>query len=333
MTRASSLFLPDADNARAIDANVRSRLCGSFSWLSESFDDLDFRAGETEDWLARPVDFGFYYDLASAKYHDAAATDTETARDTVARLIRSVRSNRSAERTVAIRNLSPSEYDEREIDCLVRWFDIEPENRMALLPLSEEELRDATQGLKKALSFIEKNAPDFWGELEAVTTEFIFAKPGPGARFKFGGASAFTLWGAVALNGVTHPNWWDYVVRIVHEYSHSLLFGIAAEEELVRNDPKERYMSPLRGTPRPIDGIYHACYVSARQFLLKDILLARLAQSENEPDRDTMIAEFSETRRKSEESYKDCMTVLEEHADLTDLGKQVLDDTAAYMRA
>ena len=39
---------------------------------------------------------------------------------------------------------------------------------------------------------------------------------------------------------------------LVHESSHVLLFGVAAEEPLTRNPGTERYASPVRRDPRPI---------------------------------------------------------------------------------
>ena len=43
--------------------------------------------------------------------------------------------------------------------------------------------------LTRALGRIEAVAPEVWGELQALTTEFIFATPGAEARISFGGAS------------------------------------------------------------------------------------------------------------------------------------------------
>ena len=89
-----------------------------------------------------------------------------------------------------------------------------------------------------------------------------------------GGASSFSLWGALALNSEAHPDWWQYIPRLIHEYSHNLLFGIARNEPLVFNDPEERYESPLRQDLRPMDGIYHALFVSAREALAMRAILS-----------------------------------------------------------
>ncbi len=333
MTDANSLFLPSAEAARAIDANIRARLRESLPWLAESFTSLDVEPAETEEWFAQPVDFGFYYDLASAKHHDGEPIASDAIQANARRLADSVSCGRGAAARVekiAIKNLSDEFYDAREIDCLVRWFDLEPENRMALLPLEPEEFDAAKRNLTRALEFIRVRVPECHGELEALTTEFVFAKPGSGAKLSFGGASSFALWGAVALNGQAHPHWFEYIPRVVHEYSHNLLFGLAADEALVENDPEERYKSPLRGTLRPIDGIYHACYVSARETYLMDRVLSS-DEEDSTRDEKALSAYAREYRLRSQAAYNDCAIVLREHARPTALGKRILEDVAAYM--
>ena len=69
-------------------------------------------------------------------------------------------------------------------------------------------------------------------------------------------------------------DWWQYIPRLIHEYSHNLLFGIARNEPLVFNDPEERDESPLRQDLRPMDGIYHALFVSAREALAMRAILS-----------------------------------------------------------
>jgi HEXXH motif-containing protein len=53
-------------------------------------------------------------------------------------------------------------------------------------------------------------------------------------------------------------------VSLAHEAAHSLLFGLAVGGQLTENDAAERYSSPLRRDPRPMEGVAHATYVTAR---------------------------------------------------------------------
>lgn len=85
---------------------------------------------------------------------------------------------------------------------------------------------------------------------------------GDGARF--GGAASVLLWGAVVLNPVLVKDRADLAEALAHETAHALLFGLVLGANLTLNDPAERFASPLRSDPRPIEGLVHAVYVLAR---------------------------------------------------------------------
>lgn len=135
----------------------------------------------------------------------------------------------------------------------------------------------------------------------------------------------------MALNGRAHAEWWEYLPRLVHEYSHNLLFGLAADGALVLNDPAERYRSPLRDAQRPIDGIYHACYVSAREVVAMDRILQALPRMDLGEEAAAVRKYCEAIRKRSTEAHQDCKAVIDEHANLTDLGKSVMHDTAEAM--
>lgn len=327
-------FLPSVAVARSVDKKVRDRLNTSFPWLAENYACLDIDPAVLAKWQASPTDFGLYFDLASAVHHSPESVNSEENLARAQRLADSVKRTsadvKPAER-LTIRTLEPGHYDAVEVDCLLRWFDLEPENSMALLPLDDGEFDVACAVLQRALSFLEEAVPVFYGELTALTSELVFAKPGPDAKLSFGGASSFALWGAMALNAKAHADWWEYLPRLIHEYSHNLLFGLAADSQLVTNDTSERYRSPLRDALRPIDGIYHACYVSAREAVAMEEILAALPRMDLGKQSKTVENYCRSIRQNSTEAHQDCRAVLDEHARLSDLGKRVLDDTAAAM--
>ncbi|MEI7466453.1 MAG: HEXXH motif-containing putative peptide modification protein, partial [Burkholderiales bacterium] len=66
------------------------------------------------------------------------------------------------------------------------------------------------------------------------------------------------------LNPSYHNTPLDIAEVLAHEAGHGLLFGLTIDEPLVLNDDDELFVSPLRPDPRPMDGIYHATFVSAR---------------------------------------------------------------------
>jgi HEXXH motif-containing protein len=141
----------------------------------------------------------------------------------------------------------------------------------------------------------------------------------------FDGASAFTLWGMVVLNAASHVTTLDAVQALAHESAHMLLFGLAADGPLVENDGGERFGSPLRQDPRPIDGIYHATFVTARMYQAVARLLGAGALSTAE----RLEAEAAlETHAKH---FDRGAETLERHARLTRVGAAALAGARSYM--
>ena len=69
----------------------------------------------------------------------------------------------------------------------------------------------------------------------------------------------------------------DMVQALAHESAHLLLFGMCADGPLLENaNDDHRYSSPLRTDSRPMDGIVHATFVTARMCCaLSQLRLAR----------------------------------------------------------
>src|SRR5690606_17433047 len=118
-------------------------------------------------------------------------------------------------------------------------------------------------------------APALHAEVEIIVRDIVLAKPDGSNLIDYGGASSFGLWGAITINVETHCDWTQFYRQIVHETGHNLLFAIARGEPLVKADPSLRRPSPLRDDLRPLDGIFHAAYVSAREALAFEALLQR----------------------------------------------------------
>ena len=83
----------------------------------------------------------------------------------------------------------------------------------------------------------------------------------------------------------------------------------------VNNAVDELYHSPLRSDPRPLDGIFHATYVSARTHYAHRKLLESgvLSAAEEDAVEQALIA--------SQAAFRDGLRTLEEHASLTGLGQ------------
>ena len=117
----------------------------------------------------------------------------------------------------------------------------------------------------------------------------------------------------------------ERVEVIAHESAHSLLFGFCTDEPLVENRGDELYTSPLRPDPRPMDGIYHATFVSARMHLA----MSRLAESGmlDQESRDAAIRAAASDAANFEAGY----AVVRDHGRLTRTGRALMDSARAYM--
>jgi HEXXH motif-containing protein len=140
----------------------------------------------------------------------------------------------------------------------------------------------------------------------------------------FDGASTFFLWGATLVNASVSRPPVSMVDLLVHESSHVLLFGLSSKGGLTRNDGKERYGSPIRSDRRPIDGIFHACFVTTRVHLA----MKRLLESGSLRDNDSRLV--IQHRQYNETAGRESLTVLARHAAPTKLGKAILARIQEY---
>jgi len=304
-------------------------------------------------WCGSPVDFAAYYDWALAL--TSAVDDPPAPREPASSCGSDVAARRwrpflqhfsaafassarpatdQATRNVlaapAVVTLGEPWFDAAASERIVRWLDLEPDNAMALVGLSAAELHEARSDVERALAALAAWAPGFHGEFVAVVRRLIVVKPSGSQRMTFRAASSFALWGALAGNQQSHPRWWDWVPTLVHEVAHSILFARARHAPLVENDPAERCTSPLRDDPRPIDGIYHAAFVSAREAValgecLQAIDAGVVLPGVGDAEVSAVRADFATVREDSVRAFHDCIAALERHARLSPSGRDILD--------
>ncbi|MBV1918153.1 MAG: hypothetical protein KUG65_08855 [Sphingomonadaceae bacterium] len=331
-------FEPCVDRARCLRSAMERSLWASVRMaLAER--EVSIPAGEgsadSTPGHAGPLDFGAYFDLVLTPPDLAElplAVKEEAAGYLAARLGQSDgESPRASASAPIILNLSTKHYSVEQITRLTRWWDIEPANFMGLTSLSGPEFSAASALLETALEKLRLASPVLHGEVEAIIGDIILAQPDGTQLLEFGGASSFALWGTFTVNAQDHDCWEQYFRTVVHETAHNVLFAIAREEPLVTDDPQERHNSPLREDVRPMDGIYHAAFVSARECLAFDSLLCR---HEAEPCLSDREAGFMVgLLEASVTAFWECEETLRGGAQLTALGKAILDECAAYMRA
>jgi hypothetical protein len=191
---------------------------------------------------------------------------------------------------------------------------------------TDQEFLHAREKIQAIIETIKLTQPDFHQEFQSLVTTIVMAKPCD-QKFRFDGASSYHLWGLMMLAWDDDKTELEWIETLAHESSHIYLFGLMRDQALLKDDGNnDLYSSPLRADKRPLEGIYHATYVSARMHLA--VRHYRHSHSHlfdpNEIERLT-AASFK--------AFKDGYDTIMQHAQLTALGRSVLEDCKRVLEA
>ena len=170
-----------------------------------------------------------------------------------------------------------------------------------------------------ALDLLREAVPTWHAELESLLLRIYGAQPAQSDGRGFSGASSRMVWGAIFINVRRHPDRLSIASTVVHEATHQQLFGLSQSQPLTENPPHERYSSPLRNDPRPMDGVYHATYVSARLALFNALFIESPALSPAE--KETAEERVPAMRKR----FEDGLAIVEKHGKLSPLGRDLLE--------
>jgi len=339
-------FPPSAERGAQLRAAMAGSLANS---VAPAIDELlgvaasDPLVGLVDAGFASHVHYGAYFDLVlGSPLNEALAPDVrlQTARELVANVQAMTEgAEYGGPGTLCfvpgnpppVSTLSADYYSETEIARLVRWWDIEPGNAMGMAGASAAQCKEARDQIAKAYNVLRQAAPELHAELLEVITAFVIYVQDGTEDTGFGGASAFGLWGAIAINVTSLPNWLVCYQTIVHEAAHNLLFAIAREEPLLTDDPDRTYESPVREDARPLDGIFHAAFVSVREALALDKLLIWNDKTGSLLAEDVRFSEF--LLDLSVRAFWECDETLRQRDTLTPLGDAILSECEDYARA
>ncbi len=198
------------------------------------------------------------------------------------------------------------------------------------LPLAsvDEELGDQfTELIEQGLELMRSTIPALHGEVTTLVREVLLAQSPEASEAQFDGASHYQFWGLLMLNPTRHRDLIEVVEVLAHESAHSLLFGLTVEEPLVFNPDDELFRSPLRVDPRPMDGIYHATYVSARMAWAME----RLADSDalTPEQREKAAAAVTKDR----ENFAAGDNVVRQYGRLSETGAEIMANARDYIAA
>jgi HEXXH motif-containing protein len=170
---------------------------------------------------------------------------------------------------------------------------------------------------------LQKHLPLWWAELESLVKTIILATA---KENKFGGASAFSAWGSILINPASCVSALSTALTIVHESSHLKLFYAYLDDEIVLNNPSERYASPLRREARPMNGIYHAAFVLARMVAFLEDLKGvdktiRIFDG-------TSAQDIEDEQHRSIKAFDAAYSIIASEGILTPLGQEIITESA-----
>ena len=193
--------------------------------------------------------------------------------------------------------------------------------------VSESIAQRFAASVNEGLALLQAGSPELHGEIIGLLSEMLFAQAPAGAVMEFDGASHYQFWGLLMLNPSHHQTPLAVAEVLAHEAGHSLLFGLTVDEPLVLNGDDELFVSPLRPDPRPMDGIYHATFVSARMAWAMEALAdsGLLTVAEQQQAR----AEAAKDRK----NFASGLQTVMQYGRLSATGEQIMDNARHWVHA
>jgi hypothetical protein len=312
-------FRPNAARTRQVVARVREGLAES---LDAALRALGKQSSAASDLIGQvragpiaPRVFGAYTELVEAIFSDDVASSLAITNEICEAHFGRVDGLR-------VVTLHDSHLGKGQTARYRRLVDDDQELGKALRTLDEAQFADAAKRVHDALAVLDAGVPELAEELRALVHEIVVvSKPGD---WPFG-ASSFQLWGALFLKLTPEASRVEIAEALAHESAHALLFGFSMGSPLVENEPDELYPSPLRSDPRPMDGVVHATYVTARMHYTATRLLASGRLSDEEAH------ETRELIKRNEQGYLEGLAVVDSGARWTRAGEAALASAKVYM--
>jgi HEXXH motif-containing protein len=171
--------------------------------------------------------------------------------------------------------------------------------------------------LEEALSRVGKYLPELRAEMDLLLQQFIPVGTDDLAHLS---ASYRELIGHVYLT--LHPRNMTMTEAVIHEYQHNKINMLFHMDAVMENAFQPLYPSPVRPDPRPLHGVL----LAAHAFVPVAELYRRMVE---EGDPECELPGFDRRFREIIASNDEAVTVLREHAQPTEAGREVLDELFA----
>jgi HEXXH motif-containing protein len=320
-------FEPDAAHAARCVQHMHSTLAASLRYMCEqSRGELSFDEEAIQRLIGRldagerfpPSTFALYYDLVPAllmgEEQRAVALFNELAQEQP--IIEPMR-------LLALGDPTASSNAER----FIRFMNSDGPMKHTFRPPPAAVVDSFVQRFPSTLDLLQRAVPEFVDEVRAQISEIVLLVVADVAKMKFEAGSCYRLCGAMFVNAVRRKTRIEIIETLAHENAHSRLFGLCTEEAAVRNADQEQYPSPLRVDPRPMDGVYHATFVSARMhWTMSRVIDSGLLTAEE-------LVDAEKSRAHDRRSFESGYETVARYGRLTDTGRAALDAAVTYMSA
>lgn len=320
-------FQPSATQATITDRAMQTSLADSLDYLI-SIDDVALAAQtrkHLQNWTpalhkdgrARPATFGAYYDLVEALQAD----DGESAE----RFAKEILSDTCHSADFQILRLK-DDYHEHQIQRFKRFMGNGKTDASGIAAASDEDSKRFGDAILEALAWLDANVPSLSSEMRRLISDIVLVAPDGSSANAFEGGTCFKLWGALFLNAESDFTLPELVTTLAHEEGHAVLFGACRESMLVNNPDEELFWSPIRQSERPLEGIFHATFVSARMIWI----LSKLSEASSLSAKDRAHAE--KISLETQPIYREGVEIVRKNADFTPIGHAVFEAMQEHTR-
>ena len=211
-------------------------------------------------------------------------------------------------------------------DMYLRAMNTDPHLNFFMAAPSHALANQFSRRIVSGFKLMQLAVPELAEEFKVLVSDIVMAVGDTKSDYQFDGGSSYFLWGTLFLNATSHQTDIAMVEVLAHESAHMLLYACAIDEPLVLNPDEDLFTSPLRNDLRPMDGIYHATFVSARMHYAMQSLVDSAILS---PD-DLITAK--KVRDEDLKNFWAGYKVLSEDGKLTSTGKKIMQTAFDYMR-
>ncbi|BFM38265.1 HEXXH motif-containing putative peptide modification protein [Synechocystis sp. LKSZ1] len=324
------IFVPNVELAIQFNQGFKTALVSSLEYIADELKDnpefgIVLRTITSKikksTWI-HPAVYGYYYELVFAA--EAQAWDTFA---NTLQALQSLNIDLDIKpQDIEILDLFDSSLDSHR-QLYLSHLNNESANQIDCDPLTKNQFQQFQELWQSSQESLIHFFPELLAEIQQLIRQLVLAVPSQSSGLHFHGASFFSLWGLLFLNPEPLTTQFDLLLTLAHEAGHSVLFGYSMNEPLLRNQDTELYESPLRQERRPMAGVYHATFVTARMHLLASRVL-KTGWAESLGSSNTAV---KETCQDLFHTFEEGLNTVKRFAQLTDSGASILARAESYM--